>query len=178
MAIYLKNIKKPKSVRQLLGFLFSSYNGTTTVRNVITYSDPECKEVQCLANKYRSFDDILEICKTYFPNVGVKRVAKDLFNLRIKVKENEGNVYLNPSLVVCNDINKGTIFFYTSAFNPYANYHTDGPLGGNISQRRSGQYSWLELLQKVGVKDGSLKEFKEYYSKNYYTKTIRMKSRK
>ncbi len=178
MAIYLKNIKKPKSIRQLLGFLFNNTSGSIygSTTNVVTYSDIECKTVQCVKGKFRSFDDILEICTTYFPNITVKKVVKELVTLRMKVKTKEGIVYQYPWLVVCGDIQKITIKYTKSGLSENNNFflHTSASVL-DIRMKKDSKYSWFELLNMLGLKEGTLKEFIEYYNKNYYTKTIRLK---
>ena len=63
---------------------------------VATYLDPECINIQCKASKYRSFDEIVLISKTYF-KVSDKGVAKAVK----KILDNN-----DSSLVLCHTAKK------------------------------------------------------------------------
>ena len=105
MKLYVKNVtREPKDT--LYTFLYKVLNfdsngfGKAVVNN--TYYDPELTKLQCIKNKYRSFDDIMLISKTYF-KVSDKAVAKV-----IKIFLDDYN-YI--SLVLCDTANKW-VFYY------------------------------------------------------------------
>ena len=80
MKLYVKNIiREPNDI--LYTFLYRVLNldgngfGKLTVKS--TYEDSEFTKIQCIANKYRSFDDLVLISKTYF-KVSSKVIAKTI----------------------------------------------------------------------------------------------------
>ncbi|MFA9239460.1 MAG: hypothetical protein ACEQSQ_06165 [Candidatus Paceibacteria bacterium] len=78
--IYLKLKNKPKSVKELIKIGFTKNSGLF----VVTYADPECTIQECRAAN-RSFEDLLEISKTYFPRTTEKKLAKTLFKLNKEI---------------------------------------------------------------------------------------------
>jgi len=62
-----------------------------------TYHDKECLNLQCVSGKYRSFEDLVEIAKTYYSNISDKSVAKC-------IKQNG-----NFSFLYCNAVKKWTM---------------------------------------------------------------------
>jgi hypothetical protein len=79
--IYLKLDKRPKNVDEVLKLFWNKYGSNET------FHDKECTKQQCGSNKGRSFDDLYYCCKTYFPNVTVKKVFHEvvIYNLNNKV---------------------------------------------------------------------------------------------
>ncbi len=73
MAIYIKDAKRLKNetFEDFFKRVFlDKYN------SVSTYKDKECTQIQCYHTTYRSFEDILEIAKTYYHNISDKSLAK------------------------------------------------------------------------------------------------------
>lgn len=71
--IYIKNAKRLKNEK------FSDFFNRVFLNSHYrpsTYYDKECLKTQCVTGKYRSFEDIVEIAKTYYPNISDKSVAK------------------------------------------------------------------------------------------------------
>lgn len=66
-----------------------------------TYFDPECTKEECHCAR-RSFEDLLAICKTYFPRTTKKHLARLLYNLWLTKK-------LNIATSFCPDI--GAVVF-------------------------------------------------------------------
>ena len=94
-----------------------------------TYTDPELTKLQCTANKYRSFDDLILISKTYF-KVSSKTVAKTIKKFLDK--------YNYTNLVLCDTANKWVLYYGLNKSNSIkycANYNksyekTDDPGAG------------------------------------------------
>ena len=100
MKIYVKNIiREPNDtlytfLRKVLRLDENYYKQSTTEA---TFLDPEFKNIQCIGNKNRSFDDLVLISKTYF-RVSNKAVAKAIIKIL--------NQYDNLSLVLCDSAKK------------------------------------------------------------------------
>lgn len=93
--IYLKNLPNDiLNIEDLLSYGFTNYQFAPT------FYDKECTLLQCRSAN-RSFEDLLEICKTYFPNTTEVDLAKTLFNLNKKIRLHS---------LFCIDINK--VVFY------------------------------------------------------------------
>ena len=105
MKLYVKDVtRKPKDT--LYTFLYKVLNfdsngfGKAIVND--TYYDPELTKRQCIRGKYRSFDEIVLISKTYF-RVSDKAVAKVL------KKFSDNHNYVN--FVLCDSAHKW-VFYY------------------------------------------------------------------
>lgn len=83
MSIYLKKDGTEfTNVYDLLKFGYTQYGEKSWgERFVKTYSDPECTQLECKAAR-RSFDDLLTISRTYFPETTEVELAKTLEQLR------------------------------------------------------------------------------------------------
>ena len=105
MKLYVKDIvREPKDT--LYTFLYKVLNfdsngfGKAIVND--TYYDPELTKRQCIRGKYRSFDEIVLISKTYF-RVSDKAVAKILKKFL--------DDYYNVNFVLCDSAHKW-VFYY------------------------------------------------------------------
>ena len=106
--IYFKQAYKATNLDDLLLLLFSN-----NVYAVKTYHDEFFKHIQCRAGSRRSFEDLLSIAKTYYPETTEEELMQSLINIRI-------NFYY------CHDISKivflgshGTILTKFVNFNDY-----------------------------------------------------------
>lgn len=108
--IYLKFKTPPKTIKAVLRKLFSHKVGQFQpyFKSTITYSDPECTQIECKADKYRSVDDIVDIVHTYFPDATEKEIFNTLIRYRVRYKGRNHRI----RLVNCNDIKRPTVFFY------------------------------------------------------------------
>jgi hypothetical protein len=100
MKIYVKDaVRKPNDT--LYTFLYRVLgldgNGWRKLLIKATYTDPELTKLQCISNKYRSFDDLVLISKTYF-KVSNKAVAKVIKKILDK--------YDSTNLVLCDSAKK------------------------------------------------------------------------
>lgn len=146
MAIYVKFAEesKPKTVREFLNKFFSSYK-EGYIRNVETYLDKECTVLQCEANKYRSFDDIFELVKTYYPTVKINTIFKIL--LTLKPKDSSQNTY-NLYMMTCGGILKINCL--------YVKFNSDCVRNYNYIIKQpshNSNYTYKELFNMVDVKN-------------------------
>ena len=145
MAIYVKFAEesKPKTVREFLNKFFSSYK-EQYLRNVETYLDKECTVLQCKANKYRSFDDIFELVKTYYPTVSIGTIFKIL--LTLKPKHND--IVYNLFMMSCSGIKKINCLYVKFQGNNVKNYKE---IISNTTY--DSNYKYEELFNMIGVKN-------------------------
>ena len=145
MAIYVKFAEesKPKTVREFLHKFFSSYK-EQYLRNVKTYSNKECTILQCNADKYRSFDDIFELVKTYYPTVSIGTIFKIL--LTLKPKHND--IVYNLFMMSCKDIKKINCLYVKFQGNNVKNYKE---IISNTTY--DSNYKYEELFNMIGVKN-------------------------
>jgi hypothetical protein len=104
MKLYVKDVtREPKDT--LKTFLYKVLgldgNGWGKCSVNSTYFDPEFKNQQCIANKYRSFDEIVLISKTYF-KISDKAVAKVIKKFL--------DEYNSTSLVLCDTAKKWVLY--------------------------------------------------------------------
>jgi len=151
MKLYVKDIvREPKDT--LYTFLhkvlrFDGYGfGKANVN--ATYLDPEFKELQCASGKYRSFDDLVLISKTYF-RVSDKSVAKVLK----KFSDNHNNV----NFVLCDSAYKWV--FYHGLSSDYVKYcanYKDGYTKTNETGK-NGKYSFDDIITLMGLTKENVK---------------------
>lgn len=85
--LYVK-FKKPRTVKEFLNKFYQEnpYNSYILMASE-TYSDKECTKLQCVENKLRSYDDLFELIKTYYPSYTRKKLTllliKSNFNNKI-----------------------------------------------------------------------------------------------
>lgn len=113
-----------------------------------TYFDAECTVQQCKSAR-RSFDDLLIICKTYFPRTTKKHLAKALYKLHTK------DIYL--SIFICGDIKK-VVFSRVSNYQRFTKYFLrdvdsnryDGMYDPN--KKGNGNHSFNDIIKLIGLK--------------------------
>ena len=112
---------------------------------------------QCTEYRYRSFDDILLICKTYFPSVKVETVFKKLLLLN-NTKSSVLNDKLNQRFGYCGDIRRIRYIGNCSVSLQY--------FYGDAITRSQGEskYSWKDLFKRINI--NNVEELKEFYLKN------------
>lgn len=139
--IYLKLKKKPKTISELLHELFSYHpEDSDTFSSVKTYTDPECKTLECGQGRYRSLDAIVEIARTYFPEATEKEIFLALINLKYNAYDEyyDETTEYKIQFISCHDIYKPTVYF------------TDAPCysvyDSNIKLKNS-NYSWLDFMK-------------------------------
>ena len=134
--IYVQ-FKKPKTVRAFLKSFF--LGGNTMYYSVITYEDKECKRQQCGPNRMRSFDDIFDCVKTYFPAVSEKRVLHEL----LTAGYSNGGHPLEVALTTCSTMNKIRVVYYPGV--PKCHFEH--------SRMVNSRYNWKQLLGLLEIKN-------------------------
>lgn len=130
--LYIKADRQP-TISQFLLEVFS-YNKEPYMTSVETYYDEECLKIQCKAGKYRSFNEIFILVKTYYKSITVVKLAKLLLEMEIKIDD---RVYYRY-MMYCSDIHKPVILF--TRFNQ----------SSALSNLKGDEnYSWLELYNMV-----------------------------
>ena len=153
--IYFEQGIEVKNVDDILNKLLISSSQASNEPTFYKYDNVYYE--QCSVNRYRSFDDILLICKTYFPSVKVETVFKKLLLLN------------NKKSLILNDNVKGQ-FRYCSTINRIryvANYNTTVSYFYNTaisSSYGNSKYSWKDLFKMINI--NNVEELKEFYLKN------------
>lgn len=152
--IYFKDTEI-KNVDDILDKLLISGNQSSNKPTFYKYNN--VYYTQCTSGRYRSFDDILLICKTYFPSVKVETVFKKLLLLN-NTKNNVLNDRLRQRFGYCGDIKRiRYIGNYTSSL---YGFYSDAM---SRSQGES-KYSWKDLFKMINI--NNVEELKEFYLKN------------
>jgi hypothetical protein len=152
MKLYVK-INKVKN-EHIVTFLKRCYSEGFTGyghKFTTTYSNPECTEIQCVPCR-RSFDDLLHVVKTYYPNVSNKHIAKQIEKL---TKHNSVNNSVRLNLLFCPHADRW-IMYENSNCN--IDWKGNGNLymssyGSSYSERYSrgsGERSYMEILNLMG----------------------------
>ena len=130
--LYIKAGRQP-TISQFLLEVFS-YHKDSYMTSVETYYDEECLKIQCKAGKYRSFNEIFILVKTYYKSITVVKLAKLLLEMEFKTD----NIMYYRYILCCDNIQKPVILF-TRFKQP----------GGLSNLKGDENYSWLELYNMV-----------------------------
>ena len=152
MKIYVRDaIRKPSDT--LYTFLERVLNFNSTVGYCkgtckSSYYDPELKKKQCSENRYRSFDDIVLISKTYF-KVSDKAVAKVVKRIL--------DDYNYVSFVLCDTANKWILYYglNKSDIIKYCGYYNKSY--NKIDNVGKGSYSFIDIITLMGLTKEDIK---------------------
>lgn len=143
--IYIKTKNKLDSVGSIIKELYNDiYESNSnefldiTVNAVETYKNEKYTEIECRKGRWRSIDALIEICKTYLPNITEKEIFTELFNTQLIY---EGNV-LYIHLVNCYEIKKPT-FYFSNFFNKIE--IDDSKFDCNLSP-----WTWGKVIKEAG----------------------------
>lgn len=145
MKIYVKDaIRKPSDTLYTFLERLLKLNTSWYIRGTCksSYYDPELKSVQCSENRYRSFDDIVLISKTYF-KVSDKAVAKVIK----RILDN----YNSAVFVLCDTANKWILYYglnKSDSIKYCANYNKSY---NKIDDSRDGIYSFIDIITLMGL---------------------------
>ena len=130
--IYIKHDKGSPftSVKDVIYALFRNGDGQRRSYAMVTYSDEACERAECFGGR-RSFEDLLCLAKTYFPET----TETELMDV---MKELELTFYF------CSDIHK-IVFFYMGDFD-LTNKSGLEHLTGGYRSYAAGTYKAEELL--------------------------------
>ncbi len=117
-----------------------THPGQGVLKFVETYQDEECTITECHPAR-RSFEDLIEICKTAFPECTEKDVACVIMEMG---KDPKNFV----STFFCPDIHKPVFFINLGSrhYFPYLNSRT-----GDRSKRGNSKYCLLDVYKLAGV---------------------------
>lgn len=135
MKIYLK-LPKNKKFANITALLKYGYKGELFIRKgfAATYSDKACKKQQCHNDANRSFEDLLIICKTYFPKTTEEQLAKSLYGLF---------KYNKLIVIFCDNINKLVFYRRRHALN------FEYLIVDEATKRGVGKYNYNEFMELV-----------------------------
>ena len=151
MKLYVKNvIREPNDTLYTFLYKVLHFGGNGFGKAVVnsTYFDPEFKKLQCTAGKFRSFDDLVLISKTYF-RVSDKAVAKVL------KKFSDNHNYVN--FVLCDSAHKW-VFYYglNSDYVKYCANYKEGYKKTNETGK-NGKYSFDDIITLMGLTKEDIK---------------------
>lgn len=123
-----------------------------------TYSNEKCTKIQCEFGRMRSFDDILEIVRTYFPKTSAEQLFHELLIMEDWVSYPEGHVYtpndkilegkrICPSLTNCSTMRKIRFTRIYDVSNTGPNVNLDA-----FCNKYDSVYSWEDLFESIGFK--------------------------
>ena len=140
--IYFTQSTEVKNVDDILNKLLISDNTTSNKPTFYKYDNVYYE--QCSVNRYRSFDDILLICKTYFPSVKVETVFKKLLLLN-NTKSSVLNDSLKQRFSYCGDINR--IRYIGNYSTSLQNFYSDA----TTRAKGNSKYSWKDLFKMINI---------------------------
>lgn len=161
--IYFKNFI-PNTIEEALNYLlitqntekFNYYNISSKQSTYYKFivNNVEHYLLQCSRNKYRSYDDIYEIIKTYFPDITDEILIKKLLLLNYDKINSKCNLGFHH----CSDIDRIRVFCNINGDNKNT-YMT------MISSKKlSSKYSWEELLNMINI--NSFRDFENFLKNN------------
>lgn len=155
--IYFKSDIKVKNVDDILNkLLIKNLQSSTSSLNTY-YKYENIEYLQCEKNRYRSFDDILLICRTYFPSTKVETVFKKLLLLN-----NKKSLILNDNVKCqfryCSTINR---IRYVANYNATVSYFYNTAISSSCGNSK---YSWKDLFKMINI--NNVEELKQFYLKN------------
>ena len=153
--IYFTQGTEVKNVDDILNKLLISSNQASNKATFYKYNNVYYQ--QCSAGKYRSFDDILLICKTYFPSVKVETVFKKLLLLN-NTKSSVLNDSLKQRFGYCGDIRR---IRYIGNYSTSLQYFYSGTIARSQGESK---YSWEDSFKMINI--NNVEELKEFYLKN------------
>ena len=153
--IYLESNVKVKNVDDILNKLLISDNQASNKPTFYKYNNVYYN--QCSEGKYRSFDDILLICKTYFPSTKVETVFKKLLLLNNNLKDIKNDRVKNK-LSYCSTISR--IRYIANYSNSLYSFYTTAI----DKNKNESKYSWKDLFKMINI--NNVEELKEFYLKN------------
>lgn len=139
--IYVK-FEIPERIQEFLVRFFDSKWEPDRVLNVETYLDVECTKVQCIAHKYRSFDDMFIIVNTYFPGTTEKELMHLLLTTPIYGRDGDR---MSCYLAQCGTIRRIVFLFYQHS----NEFHGSNPF---MCSQYDSKWNWAELLNQLEIK--------------------------
>jgi hypothetical protein len=149
----------PKTIREFLILFYfdkKTFREEFVYRSSVshrTYSDKECKVLQCYESKIRSFDDLMILVNTYYPDTDAKTLMLEILNLDYREEKNK---LLYPMFYYCSDVHKSTL--------RWVDFVSDTLLGQRDYVQDS-EYYWNNLLLLAGININEKNDLKNYLTK-------------
>jgi len=139
MALYTK-IPREKRISKFLFNFLTSTNDTIAYYGAATYFDKECTKLHCGIKKWRGFDDILELTKTYYPSITPKKLMHILITMPIPI---DGKIKISKNFGICASTGILRFMFYRAFLNITFTHH----------QPHNSKYNWKQLFELLNIKD-------------------------
>lgn len=150
MKLYVKNVvREPNDTLYTFLYKVLHFDGNGFGKAIVnsTYFDPEFTKLQCISNKYRSFDEIVLISKTYF-KVSDKTVAKTIKKFLDEY---------NTCFVLCDSAYKWVFYYDLSCdFIKYCANYKEGYKKTNETGK-NGKYSFDDIIILMGLTKEDIK---------------------
>ena len=146
MKLYVKDVtRKPKDTLYTFLYKVLHFDGNGFGKAIVnsTYFDPELTKQQCIRGRFRSFDEIVLISKTYF-RVSDKAVAKILKKFL--------DDYYNVNFVLCDSAHKWVFYYGLHKSNNIkycANYNKSYEKTNETG--KNGKYSFDDIIKLMGL---------------------------
>lgn len=168
--IYFKDFT-PSTLEEMLEYLLVKYSFKGSSRNATYNKRINCDDnkeeevVQCTKDRYRSFDDVLELSKYYFPEATIEEVFTKLLLIDSETSDNiDGNTKIGISLQRCSTIKRGVIH--------NVNYRIESVYRTIEDTCYNSKYTWKELLSKINI--NSYEDFLAFYIKHLQNETVQV----
>jgi len=143
--------KRPRTVKMFLKQFYTNRVDPYIAIGHTTYHDHECTRRHCSLS-YRSFDDLYDMVRTYYPSIRKKKMIHYLLTTNIPIGDGRRS---KPHLGICGGM--GRIRFI-----PYREMNVDH---NHLNRRMpNSTHTWMELLNLLGIKNS--KELEEYVENN------------
>ena len=152
MKLYVKfaQERRPRTIRLFLKQYYSYYTDPYIAKGHDTHFDPACTRRHC-GLSYRSFDDLYDLVKTYYPTIRKKKIMNHLLTIKIPIQ----NGVAKPHLGICSTMNR-------IRFIPYRTMNTSDK---HLTRRMpNSANTWMELLNLIGIT--SEQELLDYINKH------------
>lgn len=147
------SFKRKKSILKFLITLYSYKDDGCGATAHATFYDKECTKVHCPNGKWRGFDDIYALVKTYYPSTTKKKLMVKLMEMRYEVYRNGEKSYRYPHFEICSGAGILRVMPYRFESN-------------TISTKKptNSKYSWKELFGLLGIY--TINDYNEYKKKH------------
>lgn len=140
MSIYIQNFRNEENIYDFLNNNFSVPFHNTQHKFVMTYKDEYCSIMDCHEAR-RSFEDLLEICQTYYPETTEEELAKTLFELHKKD---------NLQCLFCPDILKIVFIKWYPEHRTFYRIVSGSHMGATALTKGNSRYSIGDIYELAG----------------------------
>jgi len=154
MKIYV-NFAKPRTAKEFLKKFY--YNGNRLFLQAnATYKDKACKNFQCSKGKFRSFDDLLMLIKTYYPSYNAKKLMHLLLTINYGYEEK-----FMPYFGTCSGMKRIRYIPHAQSSEDNKNIISYNAVIQN--KQYASKYSWKDLFTMLNINNNE--DLDKYYAK-------------